>query len=422
MPIVPATTLSSTRPDPAPARPGPAIDSIDLAELDDEVRRLVDNVDGLKVLEGLARRQGDDPEMWRRLASARFAVGDRRGAVRALRTATELAPRSVEVEADLRAVGSHVVPDWHFAMIGDRERNRAYRQAIERAVRPGSTVLELGAGSALLSMFAARAGAGRVTSCEISGVLADTAAEIVRRNGLDDVVSIVDRHSTTLDVGPHMPERAEVLVSELLDPTLLGEGALASVRDARRRLLRPDAIVLPRRAVVWAVLLEAPAREASAPVGSVEGLDLSPLEQLRDPDRPIVTRLAGEPVRALTEPFPALEVELADPGPEGGEVVHTADVAPSAPGTVHGIGWWFELWLDDTISLSTGPDQGLHWPQVLQLLPHHRRVDAGEPVRVTASHDDAAVRFTIEGDRPPPFSMRSVTPRPTGRVRREGGR
>jgi predicted nicotinamide N-methyase len=395
MPIVPPTTLSSARPDPAPARPGPAIDRVDVTELDDEVRRLVHDVDGVTVLEGLVKRQGDDPEMWRRLAAARFGVGDRRGAVRALRQAHELAPGNVEVETDLRAVGSHVVPDWHFAMIGDRERNRAYRQAIERAVRPGSTVLELGAGAALLSMFAARAGARRVTSCEVSGVLADTATEIVRRNGLDHRVTVVDRHSTMLEVGPRMPERADVLVSELLDPALLAEGVLASVRDARRRLLRPDAIVLPRRAVIRAVLLEAPAREASAPVRTVEGLDLSPMELLRDPDRPIVTRLAGEPVRSLTEPFAALEVDLANPGPEGVEVAHTSDVTVSSAGTVHGIGWWFELWLDDTISLSTGPDRGLHWPQVMHLLPHHRPVLEGDQVPVTAAHDDDAVRFTF---------------------------
>jgi predicted RNA methylase len=395
MPPVSPTALSSTRLDPAPTRPAPALDTVDVARLDDEVRRLVDTADGLKVLEGLARRQVDDPDLWRRLASARFGVGDRRGSVRALRQAHRLAPASPEIEADLRAVGSHVVPDWHFAMIGDRERNRAYRQAIDRAVRPGSTVIELGAGSALLSMFAAQAGATRVTACEVSGVLADTASEIVRRNGLDDRVAVVDRHSSAIEVGAQMPERADVLISELLDPALLAEGVLSSVRDARRRLLKPDAVVLPARAVVWAVLLEAPAREASAPVRSVEGLDLSPMEMLRDLDRAIVTRLAGEPVRFLTEPFAALEVDLSTPGPDGVERMTESVVAVASTGTVQGVGWWFELWLDDTISLSTGPDQGLHWPQVLQLLPHHRPVSEDDRVQVTAGHDDTCIRFAL---------------------------
>jgi predicted O-methyltransferase YrrM len=395
MPPVPPRALSAARPGPAPARPGPARDHVDVARLDDELRRLVDNGDGLKVLEGLACRQVDDPDLWRRLASARFGVGDRRGSVQALRRAHELAPTSPEVEADLRAVGSHVVPDWHFAMIGDRERNRVYRQAITAAVRPGDTVLELGAGSALLSMFAAQAGASRVTACEVSGVLADTATEIVDRNGLGDRVDVIDRHSSAIEVGSHMPERADVLISELLDPALLGEGVLASVRDARARLLKPDAVVVPARAVVWAVLLEAPAREDSAPVRSVEGLDLSPMEMLRDPDRAVVTRLGGEPLRFLTDPFPALEVDLSTPGPPSIEGTTASDVPVASTGTAHGIGWWFELWLDDSISLSTGPGRGLHWAQMLQMLPRHRPVSEGGRVRVTAGHDDASVRFAL---------------------------
>ena len=389
------SALGSVRPDPAPARPGPAFDHVDLAELDDEVRRLADTTDSLKVLEGLARRQVDDPDLWRRLAAARFDIGDRRGSVRALRRALELAPTNAEIEADLRAVGSHVVPDWHFAMLGDKERNRAYREAIDRAVEPGMTVLELGTGSALLSMFAGRAGASRVVACEVSGVLADTATEIVGRNGLEDRVTVIDRHSTAVEIGPRMPERADVLISELLDPALLAEGVLSSVRDARRRLLKPDALVLPARAVVWAVLLEAPERELSAPVRSIEGFDLSPMEMLRDPDRTIVTRLAGEPVRFLTDPFAALEVDLSTPGPAGAEQPAESIVPVAAPGTVHGIGWWFELWLDETTSLSTGPDQARHWPQVLQLLPGPRHVRAGDRVRVTAGHDDTCVRFSL---------------------------
>ncbi|MEL7210297.1 MAG: 50S ribosomal protein L11 methyltransferase, partial [Actinomycetota bacterium] len=225
---------TSSRPDPAPSRPATAHDRLDLTRLDDEVRRLVDQADGVKVLEGLAHRAANDVGLWRSLASARFEVGDRRGAVEALRRARDLSPDCPEIEADLRAVGSHVVPDWHFAMLGDRRRNEAYREAIDRAVRPGMAVLELGAGSALLSMFAARSGARRVSACEVSGVLADTAAEIVRRNDLDGVVDVVDRHSRAVEVGRELESRADLLVSELLDPTLLAEGVLHSVRDARR--------------------------------------------------------------------------------------------------------------------------------------------------------------------------------------------
>lgn len=55
------------------------------------------------------------------------------------------------------------VPQWHFDMIQDDQRNSCYRQAIKEAIETKKeigyqqvTVLDAGAGSGLLSMMAAR--------------------------------------------------------------------------------------------------------------------------------------------------------------------------------------------------------------------------------------------------------------------------
>lgn len=370
-------------------------DGLALASHDDEVRRLVEQADGLLVLEALAERDPDDAELLQRLATARFDAGDGRGAVRALRRARRLSPDSPTIAEDLRAAGGHLVPDWHFPMLGDAARNGVYRQAIERAVWPGAHVVEIGAGSALLSMFAARAGARRVTACEVSGVLADTAAEIVRRNGYDDRVDVVHRHSADVHVGVELPRRADVLVSELLDPTLLAEGVLPSVRDARARLLSPDACVLPRRAVVRAVLMESPSLARAAPLGEVEGLDLSPMEELRDGRRGRVTRLASEPVRLLSQPRDVLEIDLSDPGPAGSVRRSHSHLTATEPGVVHALGWWFDLWLDDRTVLSTGPGEELHWGQVVHHLDRHLDVERGSSVALAASHDDEHIWFEL---------------------------
>lgn len=60
------------------------------------------------------------------------------------------------------------VPRWHWEMLHDEERAELYDRAIRRAVAsdPGSLVLDIGAGSGLLAMMAARAGARQVVACE----------------------------------------------------------------------------------------------------------------------------------------------------------------------------------------------------------------------------------------------------------------
>ena len=57
-------------------------------------------------------------------------------------------------------------------MLNDVDRNRSYEAGIEAAIREGGgrTVLDLGAGTGLLSLMAARAGAERVYACEASEV------------------------------------------------------------------------------------------------------------------------------------------------------------------------------------------------------------------------------------------------------------
>ena len=72
----------------------------------------------------------------------------------------------------------------------------SYGPALERAKRPGDTVFEIGTGSGIVAMMAARAGAGRVVTCEVLPVMADAAREIVELNGLSDLITVINKKST----------------------------------------------------------------------------------------------------------------------------------------------------------------------------------------------------------------------------------
>jgi predicted RNA methylase len=98
----------------------------------------------------------------------------------------------------------------HRTMIRDRVRTEAFRRAIDSVVRRGDIVLDVGAGSGILSVFAARAGAARVYAVERTSV-AVLAEEVAAANGVAEIVQVI--HSDILDVEP--PERVDVIVSEL---------------------------------------------------------------------------------------------------------------------------------------------------------------------------------------------------------------
>ena len=138
------------------------------------------------------------------------------------------------------------VPQWHIPMMNDLPRNEAYLKALEANVTKATHVLEIGTGSGLLAMIAARCGAKRkVLTCEVVPTVAKMARKIIRDNGYEDLVSVLNKRSTEIEIGVDMPCKADVIVSEILSNEFLGEGVLETIEDARSRLLAPGGIMIP---------------------------------------------------------------------------------------------------------------------------------------------------------------------------------
>src|SRR5260370_34348229 len=95
----------------------------------------------------------------------------------------------------------------------DKARCDAYREAIHRTVKPGDVVVDLGAGTGLLSFFALQAGARHVYAIEMSRI-ADAAAELIEANGFPDRVTLIRKNSKTM----RLPERSAVLCTDTRRP------------------------------------------------------------------------------------------------------------------------------------------------------------------------------------------------------------
>ena len=138
----------------------------------------------------------------------------------------------------------------HRTMICDRVRTEAFRRAIDSVVRPGDVVLDVGAGTGILSLFAARAGAARVYAVERTTV-AVLAQELAAANGVAEIVQVI--HGDIMDI--ELPERVDVIVSEWLGGFGIDEGMLVPVIAARDRWLKPGGAMIPRSVTAWAGLV-----------------------------------------------------------------------------------------------------------------------------------------------------------------------
>jgi type II protein arginine methyltransferase len=300
------------------------------------------------------------------------------------RRALALAPGDPKLTAQANAFLSDDVPPWHFGIVRDDARNAAYDAALRRAVRPHSRVLEIGTGTGLLAMIAARAGAAEVITCEKTPVIAQMATEIVARNGYSDRVRVIAKHSDKLDVEADLGRPADILVSEIVSNDLLGEGVLPAHERAVRNLLKPGGRVIPARGRIRVALAE-DGRDGQERLGEIDGFDLSPFNKFTPPVRQIRVgherlQLRGDPADLFTFDFAASR--FCAPA-------HASVVCRAKGGRVNGIAQWIALHMDQETHYENRPAPGASscWAVLFHPLPRPIYAVPGQEIRVFGAHD-----------------------------------
>lgn len=148
-------------------------------------------------------------------------------------------------------------------MLNDSDRNMQYYHALKHVIGQMKTdnlqvhVLDIGCGTGILSMMALDLGADRVTACESFQPMYECARTVLADNKLlTDKIDLVHCNSADLQVGVNMRERANVLVSEVFDTELLGEGVLPTFQHARKNLLTANAVVIPWTANIFVQIVD----------------------------------------------------------------------------------------------------------------------------------------------------------------------
>jgi 16S rRNA G966 N2-methylase RsmD len=130
---------------------------------------------------------------------------------------------------------------WHYDMLIDHQRNHFYEEIIKKNCKD-KVVLEIGAGSGLMSVLAIRHGAKQVICCEANPLLAKAAELLIRRMGLQDKIRLIQGFST--DIPTDSIPKVDMVLHELFASDPFAEDVIHSLRDAKR-FMKPDAIFVP---------------------------------------------------------------------------------------------------------------------------------------------------------------------------------
>ncbi|XP_075399832.1 protein arginine N-methyltransferase 9 [Tenrec ecaudatus] len=337
----------------------------------------------------------DDEVICNSMGEHLFRMGFRDEAAGYFHKAVKLNPDFNDAKENFYRVANWLVERWHFIMLNDTKRNVTYNAAIHKAVHAGyKSVLDIGAGTGILSMFAKKAGARSVFACELSKTMYELACDVVAANKMEDI-KLLHMKSLDIEIPKHIPERVSLVVTETVDAGLFGEGIVESLIHAwENLLLQPKSKgedddcekygkVIPASAVIFGIAVECAEirRHHRVGVKNIVGIHLptnvkfhSPAYSSVDAEETVepyttekMSRVPGGYV-PLTECFEIMTVDFNNLQ----ELKSLATKKPDrirAPvtreGTLDAVVVWFVLQLDDEHSLSTSPSEETCWEQAV---------------------------------------------------------
>ena len=281
------------------------------------------------------------------------ALGKNEEAIRSFERGLKLVPDHIDTNAGFFYASGKEVPGWHIPMMNDDPRNQAYKRALETAITEDTQVLEIGAGSGLLAMLAAQSGTNKkITTCEMTPVIASIAKEIVELNGFGNSVEVLAKASKDISIGEDLGAKADLIVSEVISNEFLGEGVLDTVEDAKKRLLAPGGRMIPESGCIMINLVGGEAVGKKLYVSEVLGFNLEPFNKIKP--RKITIDQQMNSIELLTDDVIAFQFDFQEQNQFPREV-KTLELRVRKSGKCFGIIQWVSLQLVDEIIFENHP-------------------------------------------------------------------
>uniref|UniRef100_A0A1B6I934 Protein arginine N-methyltransferase n=1 Tax=Homalodisca liturata TaxID=320908 RepID=A0A1B6I934_9HEMI len=308
-------------------------------------------------------------------------------------------------------------------MLHDSERNEKYYTAIKKVIeqthRAGKKahVLDIGTGTGLLAMMAARCGADTIHACEAFSPISQCAEEVIRENGLVDRIRVIHKRSTEMTAGDggDIPHRANILVTEVFDTELIGEGAIATFNHAHKHLLEKDCLVVPTSGTVYAQVVESAVMQRWNRLDPWGALKLSGAVAMCPGAAAVhdlqLSQLKLSDFNTIAPPQPVFSFDFSGRSSIPEDDSSTITFTAVASGSAEVVFMWWSLDMDPqgSVVLSCapwwahpahppGPDSipwRDHWMQAAYYLPAPLPVRQGQQLSLISSHDEFSLWFNL---------------------------
>jgi predicted RNA methylase len=246
------------------------------------------------------------------------------------------------------------------SLLGQRSRLEKFKRAIDLVVRNGDYVIDIGTGTGILAILAAKAGAAQVTAIEVNPESIQYAIRAARLNGVETIIEFFEGNFHDF-----MPkQKADVVLCEMLSSMMLVEQQIPASYYATQNILKPEGIILPQEICVYIVPVECPY------IWNRFSFD--------DLQFPRVIQTASQEVtRDLSDMQILATFNLSNPDLNR-DVKKTLEFSTISKGTIHGLVGVFESKLYDDILLNM--EDG--WKQLFIPLSQPIDVDVNTTISV----------------------------------------
>lgn len=323
-------------------------------------------------------------------------------------TITKLYQAGVLVDETQSKIYHNIKPDSfdsssiHISMLNDRVRTESFLNAINEVVKAGDVVLDIGTGTGVLAVAAARAGANKVYAIE-AGEISDIAQSVFETNEVDEKISVIRGWSTQVE----LPESVDVIISEIIGNHPFDERVLQSMMDARKRFLKPDGRFIPTKVKTFGLPVNIPTKVIShfeVTKLSIQNwktwydIDFTPLRKINDDSTSnhiFVNSHKAATWQTLGEPICFAEIDFRTF--QETTISQSVTARASKGGLLNGVLIFFELELG-SVTVTTNPhvaSPSNHWLNPVWFFQSPRTVDMDDEFEIQYNYNKNGKRNEV---------------------------